>query len=228
MIPPFAETDWAQVRAIPIADRAPGLVAVPHSALWHVSPIYVELAVRGAIATCYLRAEVIARLERAAHSVARHGYQLHIFDGWRPPAVQQALYEDIYHELCTRHPEDTEAERHFRAQHFVALPSCHPARPSPHLTGGSVDVSLRRAGELMDMGSDFDEPTRRSYTDAYEAQPGAIRERRRLLYQAMTHAGFSNLPSEWWHYDFGNQNWAHYHGAPHAHFGLVYPPGWTE
>ncbi|WP_243737176.1 M15 family metallopeptidase [Halomonas ventosae] len=40
-----------------------------------------------------------------------------------------------------------------------------------------------------------------------------------MLYHAMRGAGFSNLPSEWWHYDFGNQLWAHYGGHPQAHFG---------
>ena len=26
----------------------------------------------------------------------------------------------------------------------------------------------------------------------------------------MTSVGFTNLPSEWWHYDYGNANWAYY------------------
>ena len=29
----------------------------------------------------------------------------------------------------------------------------------------------------------------------------------------MLDAGFSNLPSEWWHYDFGDQLWAWHTGA---------------
>ncbi|MFO6088788.1 hypothetical protein ACLBTQ_28855, partial [Pseudomonas aeruginosa] len=35
------------------------------------------------------------------------------------------------------------------------------------------------------------------------------------------HAGFSNLPSEWWHYDFGDQLWAWHTGATQALFGPV-------
>lgn len=222
-IPPFAETDWERVRAIPIADPAPALYLLPSAPYWHIRPVYAELGIHGAITTCYLRAEVIFRLKQAAENIAAHGYQLHILDGWRPPAVQQALYDDIYHELRTRHPEDSDAERHIRTQHFVSLPSTNPKRPSPHFTGGSVDVVLSQNGILLDMGSHFDEPSRRSYTDAYEHTDNDIRTRRRILYHAMIRAGFTNLPSEWWHYDYGNQNWAHYSNHPVAYYGLVYP-----
>ncbi len=48
-----------------------------------------------------------------------------------------------------------------------------------------------------------------------------VRDHRRLLYHAMLDAGFSNLPSEWWHYDFGDQLWAWHTGATQALFGPV-------
>ena len=37
-----------------------------------------------------------------------------------------------------------------------------------------------------------------------------VRDNRRLLYNVMTEAGFTNLPSEWWHYDYGDKFWAHF------------------
>lgn len=35
-----------------------------------------------------------------------------------------------------------------------------------------------------------------------------VRDNRRLLYHAMTSAGFCTDPDEWWHFDYGNQKWA--------------------
>ncbi len=35
-----------------------------------------------------------------------------------------------------------------------------------------------------------------------------IRERRRILRTAMTKAGFAALDSEWWHFGYGEKNWA--------------------
>lgn len=226
MIPAYIEPDWAAVRAIAIADHAPRLQALPDTLPF--TPVYAEAGIAGAIRTCFLREAVIERLLAAAERVAREGYALHVLDGWRPPAVQRALYRDIFQQLVMRHPEDSEAERHVRTQHFVSLPSIVPERPSPHLTGGSVDVTLYRDGQVIDMGSDFDEPSHRSYTDAFEAQTGEIRAHRRVLYRAMTDAGFTNLPSEWWHYDYGNQNWAFFSGQRDARFGLVWPDGWQD
>lgn len=30
----------------------------------------------------------------------------------------------------------------------------------------------------------------------------------------MNKAGFTNLPSEWWHYDYGEKFWAYYNNTP--------------
>ena len=98
----------------------------------------------------------------------------------------------------------------------------------PHLTGGSVDVSLfhRVTGEVLDMGSAFDEAGHLSYTAALEnetdARLDAARQHRRILVGAMVQAGFTNIPTEWWHFDFGNQNWAYFSGADRAIYGAAH------
>ena len=35
-----------------------------------------------------------------------------------------------------------------------------------------------------------------------------IKNNRRILYNAMISEDFVNLPSEWWHYDYGDKVWA--------------------
>ena len=44
---------------------------------------------------------------------------------------------------------------------------------------------------------------------------------RRLLFHAMTGAGFTNYRGEWWHFDFGNQRWANIAAVPHAIYGAA-------
>lgn len=225
MIPAFKQIDTEDIYTIPIIDDGSALYAVTDRPFLRVRAAYYEQKIKGAIATCFLRPEVLSRLERVAHDIERQtGWHMLILDGWRPTAVQQELYEDIFRAICKKYPQESEAQHHHRTLEFVALPSKNPLRPSPHLTGGSVDVALCDAdGKLIDMGSGFDEPTTRSYTDAYEHQAGPIRERRRLLYEAMIKEGFTNLPTEWWHYDFGNQNWAYFSGNAQAIYGPTYP-----
>ena len=46
---------------------------------------------------------------------------------------------------------------------------------------------------------------------------------RRLLYHVMVSAGFTNYPDEWWHFDYGNQNWALMSGRKAAVYGRGVP-----
>ena len=41
------------------------------------------------------------------------------------------------------------------------------------------------------------------------------------LYNAMIKAGFTNLPSEVWHYDYGNRAWAYYNKKPAIYKGIL-------
>jgi len=47
---------------------------------------------------------------------------------------------------------------------------------------------------------------------------------RRLLYDAMSGAGFSNCRDEWWHWSYGDSAWAVRVGAEAAIYGLIAPP----
>lgn len=47
-----------------------------------------------------------------------------------------------------------------------------------------------------------------------------VRDNRRLLYKIMTEAGFTNLPSEWWHYDYGDRFWAYYNNCSAIYEGV--------
>jgi D-alanyl-D-alanine dipeptidase len=68
------------------------------------------------------------------------------------------------------------------------------------------------------MGAAFDETTPRSYTrylekkledeEILKAEQKVALKNRRILYHAMTEAGFTNFPNEWWHFNYGNQPWA--------------------
>jgi D-alanyl-D-alanine dipeptidase len=79
------------------------------------------------------------------------------------------------------------------------------------------------------MGTLFDEASPLSYTASLEKvkrlspEQKVARDNRRVLYNVMINAGFTNLPSEWWHFDFGNQLWAWYSGNQQAIYGATHP-----
>ena len=104
----------------------------------------------------------------------------------------------------------------------MSEPIADPDVPPAHTTGGAVDITiLDPEGYELDMGSGFDEFSDRTYTAFYEKSADEnIKTNRRLLYSIMTNAGFTNLPSEWWHYDYGDRFWAYYMKKPALYRGI--------
>ena len=229
-IPLMADPVWPEVMKIAIEDNQEPLVPVSLAPLpLQVYPAYYKMGIPYAVPECHTRTGIYRRLLQAAKQLPA-GMTLLVLDSWRPYGVQQYLYDTLYNALETRLPKKSAAELEQLTREFVSLPSTRADAPSPHLTGGSVDVTLLdQQGLMLDMGTQFDEASAWSHTHAFEevATPDAreteVIKNRRLLYGIMTAAGFTNLPSEWWHFDYGNQLWAWYSGAERAIYGATQP-----
>lgn len=225
-IPVTKPLDWQCILALPITPKSEPLVDTQCLSKDHIytQSDYLKQGIAHALPTCYLRESLIERLRHAA-SLLPAGVYLMILDGWRPVALQQELIRQVGLDIKARFKHESEAKQQEILSLFVAEPSTDPQRPSPHLTGGSVDLTLCDAsGTWLDMGSGFDEPVDASWTAALEALPASeAQKNRRLLYWAMIESGFSNLSTEWWHFDYGNQLWAYYTDQERAFFSVAKP-----
>lgn len=129
-------------------------------------------------AACFLHPEAAAAFARARAGARAIGFDLLIFDGFRPTEAQWALWHAL--------PDPT----------FIA----DPRLGSTHGRGIAVDLTLcTPEGEALDMGTGFDEMTVLSY-HAAEVSPQA-RRNRLLLLGVMVEAGFVHNIHEWWHYN---------------------------
>lgn len=224
-VPAAADFDWAQIAAIPVAECGAPLQILPPNPRWRVRPVYFEQDIDGALPQVVLRAPVVERL-RAALEYLPPAYGFEILDGWRSLRVQAALRAAFRQQIVARHPEYDEAQIREALDQFVADPQRAQMTP-PHLSGGAVDLTLFdiASGAVLEMGTAFDEPSHRSHSSALEqAPPTPAQQHRRMLVHAMTMAGFTNLPTEWWHFDYGNQNWAFFSGQCQARFGAAHWP----
>ena len=72
------------------------------------------------------------------------------------------------------------------------------------------------------MGIEFDDFSDLTNTNTFEKEgmDKNIRDNRRILYTVMTEVGFTNLPSEIWHYDYGDRAWAFYNNEPALYKGI--------
>lgn len=206
---------------LPTAECGEPLVMLTESPRLRLKPAYLELGLPGASVTMQLRLGAAQRLEQAlALLPATLGFLL--LDVFRPLQVQQALWDWQWQEVKRDNPHFTDVQIHERVRDFVAEPSPDPAKPTPHRTGGAVDLTLfdLATGDALPMGTDFDEATDVAQTDWFERHPQEpVTTNRRMLYQAMTGVGFVNYPNEWWHFEFGTRRWAAHQGTKIARYG---------
>lgn len=151
---------------------------------YHDGPQYVRRTV----------ADMLAKAQKLLPS----DFKLVLFDGWRSLETQRALYQKEYARQMD----------HSETQKYVSLPSDDPAIPSPHNTGGAVDVAIFYKGKMLDFGTGFDHMAPASHLSYYETKDAYDEEApdsRRVLYAIMTRVGFEPYEEEWWHFNYGNQ-----------------------
>jgi D-alanyl-D-alanine dipeptidase len=130
-------------------------------------------------ARCLLRKSVAARLLAAHRLLAADGLRLKVWDAYRPPSAQAALW------AARPNPD------------FVADPA---KGGSLHGWGVAVDVTLvDRLGRELKMPTHFDEIGPAAARRYRGTDPGVARNLR-LLQQAMAKAGFLAMRDEWWHF----------------------------
>lgn len=210
--------------------RAIGLAGVNHYNS-PFNPPYNE-TIPGSIAGLHVRRSVGEKLCEVNARLASIGLELYLFDAWRPQAVQR-YFHDVWFPawLKWRAPHLDGQALADEVEKYWAAPTSGAGSPSPHSTGGAVDLTLRftATGQPLFMGGLFDDVTDDAWTDSFEHRAivsmsdAEAQANRRLLYWVMSDAGFANNPTEWWHYSWGDQMWAQMGGARAAHYGACDP-----
>jgi D-alanyl-D-alanine dipeptidase len=192
-LPHLAEPGVMPSCPVPARQDHEPLVRLVHRGVRLLSPYWHagwDEAEPGAL----VREGVAARLSRVCEGLPP-GFGLAVFDAWRPLALQGAIFDAAYAD--SRLPAG-----------FVTPPSNDPTTPPPHLTGGTVDLTLTWQGHPLALGTPFDDFTDDARADAFERTPGRVRALRRLLYWAMAAEEFVVIDCEWWHFELGTRRWA--------------------
>lgn len=157
----------------------------------------------------YVREGVLDRLTRAAELLAKNrpGLQLQVAYGYRALSVQQRLFQKYKQQLESRYAGDALIEATHR---LIAVPEI-----AGHPTGGAVDIRIVETGEPIDMGTSIWE----FVNDSFTFSPFISRlaqDNRQLLRKVMMEAGFAPFDGEWWHFSYGDKEWAKYYQKPYA------------
>lgn len=130
-------------------------------------------------ARCLLHVDAARALKKSIEIARIAGYKLLILDAYRPPAAQAILWN-----ACPN-------------QDYVAPLT----RGSNHSRGTAVDVTLiDEHGEILDMGTGFDEMSEHSHP-YHPAVPVQAQRNRLMLNAIMLGGGFTGIATEWWHFE---------------------------
>jgi D-alanyl-D-alanine dipeptidase len=167
----------------------------------------------------WCRQSIAAMLVAVNDRLADYGAELYVWDAYRPITCQQALWDFYWRRFSRETPHADDAALAAHVCHYVSDPrGFDPDDPHTwpaHATGAALDLTLRdrRTGDLLDMGTHFDDMSTASHSDYFErllhagriAADDARLRNRRLLHWAMKAQGFTNYSFECWHFDYGNQ-----------------------
>ncbi|MDA0683458.1 MAG: M15 family metallopeptidase [Bacteroidetes bacterium] len=178
---------------VPLADVDPTIGQDPRYAS---DNNFIGRPIRGYLAPqVMLTGEAAKALKDAQEMAQKKGYSFLVFDGYRPQQAVDHFVEwgaDLADTLqkATYYPDVPKGELFDRG---------YIAARSGHSRGSTVDLTLTKDGDPLDMGTPFDFFDELSHTEN-PAITGEAMANRMLLKEIMESAGFSNYVNEWWHY----------------------------
>jgi zinc D-Ala-D-Ala dipeptidase len=139
----------------------------------------------GTVINTFLRRPAFMALDSVSKEMARRGFVLNIFDAYRPYGVTVQIWN------------------HVKDERYAA----NPAKGSGHNRGLSVDLTLadEMTHQLVDMPTGFDNFSDSAHEDFKSPDKKAVANRE-LLKRVMEKYGFIQLPSEWWHFSWPDEN----------------------
>jgi len=193
-------------------------------------------------------AERFLRTDREVREVLGGPARIRIDDALRPYQVQQFAYNVAWPMIIRRmNPELSIEEIVALLPNYVAKPNSN-LTPTPHLTGGAVDVRLINlaTGQPFDRGYQAGSTKGAAYPDFYEDYQAKVGQSdiesspekpvnpevllgRRVLYYAITNiAGLNVNPQEIWHYGKGDPLSEYASGSNHPYYGIAELPEWYK
>lgn len=163
--------------------------------------------------------DTVARKLAAANEQLQTEYnlRLRVVYGFRHPKVQEKYFRERKAALRRENPEMSEYNLIRLVHDFVAVPDV-----AGHPMGAAVDLTLvDDSNNPVDMGnaiSDYSDPDIiKTFAEVTSEQASY----RKILHDAMIAQGFAPFYGEWWHFSYGDREWATFYGTKKAIYGPI-------
>ena len=158
----------------------------------------------------FVRQSVAEKLQRINKKLAARNFAIVVTFGYRHMNIQQKYFDARLNQIRAETSMSSEISTdtlYSLVHNFVAVPSV-----SGHPTGGAVDLTLRSKGFDLDMGTgiaDFSNPSKLP-TFSKEITSEQLANRI-ILRNEMLNENFAPFNGEWWHFSFGDKEWAYWY-----------------
>jgi len=163
----------------------------------------------------YLRKSVAEMLCQATYYLPK-GVTFVINDAWRSKDEQAEIAKNFEEYFRRKHPKWNKKKVQTELQKFVA--PFRGKKVSGHMTGGAVDLRLIKNERRIPMRS-----RKLNYQEnALSYQPKLskhLQDNRQIMFSALKKAGLSNYHREFWHWSYGDYQWAKRNKKPRYIYG---------
>lgn len=150
--------------------------------------------------------EKLCRVDKALKQ-KNPNYQLVVTYGYRSLDIQKEIFDKRYNELKRKYDDPSELKE--AVHRIIAAPEV-----AGHPTGGAVDVIIydMSQNKYLDFGTAIhDFTTKKAYYDTPElGEKSEAKRNRRMLRSLMGKQDFVPYDGEWWHFSYGDKEWAYY------------------
>lgn len=143
-------------------------------------------------------------------------YKLMIVYGFRDIKKQERYFYEILNKVKDKYDNELEMYEYIHTK--IAVPNV-----AGHPTGGAVDIAIydEKEKQIIDFGSEIlDYDTNKCYYISKDILPKAMKNRK-LLRKLMMSEGFAPYDGEWWHFSYGDKEWAFYYKKEKALYNQV-------
>lgn len=147
-----------------------------------------------------------------------NNYCLKVVYGYRHPEIQKMYFNKQRAELKMKNPQLSEEDLDALTHNFVAVPSI-----AGHPTGGAIDVTLADAsGNDLDMGTEIADFRDSEKIKTFSEEISEYQKKnRKLLHDTLANEGFAPFYGEWWHFSYGDREWACFYEKPSSLYSLI-------
>jgi len=140
-------------------------------------------------------------------------YTIQVLSGFRDMSKQIKMFKKQLSFISQKRFYQNSIDLYEKVHQYIAVPSV-----AGHPTGGAVDLLIinKMTKEPIEFGSDyldFNNPNIKYFSKSISLES---RKNRKLLRQIMTQNEFAPFDGEWWHFSYGDKEWAFYYKKPNA------------